>query len=427
MRRVITYCVAAMVLVLTASIPAQAAPGTLDPGFGGDGRVTTPFGSLGGSASSLVVQPDGKIVAVGTRGDGAFALARYRSDGSLDTTFGGDGKVTARVSGSQYSSANDAAIQENGRIVVVGRDFGRNTFVVTRFRSDGTLDPTFGNSGLVHTGGWLGRGSAAEAVAIQDNGKIVVGGSAATCGGDDTVLALARYRPDGTLDPTFDGDGRVTTTVGACAPDTVIRALATQPDGKIVAAGSAARDPVVGEPENLVLARYGRGGALDPTFGDQGIVKPDLGTSSGANDVVLDSHRRIVAAGFTCRPCRFTSVRYDTNGDPDPSFGTGGRADTTFRKGRTSAYGVRIQGDEAIVAAGETCAKGQCVFALARYLETGDPDPSFGGKGKVTTQFGVGSASASDVALQANGKIVAAGSACSAFRQCVFALTRYLP
>jgi uncharacterized delta-60 repeat protein len=416
--------IAAAVAVLVTSSVALAASGDLDQGFGGGGRVTTVFGAQPSAASAVVVQPDWKIVAVGSRADGSFVLARYRGDGTLDPTFGGDGRVTTPIS--PYSSAYDVAIQADGKILVVGRDFHRGAFALVRYRPNGTLDRTFGDDGKVTTR--FGSGAIAQAVAIQDNGKILAAGLMFPgCGGDDSVFALARYRPDGTLDPTFGDGGRVTTTITTCLDDTAISALAIQDDGKIVAAGSGHSDP--SGPFSLMLARYGRGGGLDATFGTQGIVITPVGDyTSAASDVALQTDGKIVAAGFSQQGApgqvepRFAVVRYDSGGELDPTFGGDGQVTTQFRRGRASASGMAIQGDGKIVAAGETCAHHLCVFALARYTAEGSRDPTLGGDGKVTTGFGIGSAGASDLALQANGKIVAAGDAGDRF-----SLARYLP
>ena len=171
MRIAVVLFVSALIL----SAPAVAlASGELDTSFGRDGWVTTGFAGRSSGASAVAIQADGRIVAVGTawRLFPRSALARYTRKGNLDPSFGGDGRVSVAFRGD--SSALDVAIQSNGKIVVVGQD--RFKFGVARFKSDGTLDRSFGGDGEVITG-FDGSSATAHAVAIQANGKIVVAGA----------------------------------------------------------------------------------------------------------------------------------------------------------------------------------------------------------------------------------------------------------
>ncbi len=425
----------AVVLVVSAlslSAPAIAlASGELDTSFGRDGRVTTGFASRSSGASAVAIQTDGRIVAVGTAVAGLnvrFALARYTRKGNLDPSFGGDGRVSVGFRGD--SRALDVAIQANGKIVVVGED--RFKFAVARFKSDGTLDRSFGGDGEVITG-FDGSAAEAHAVAIQANGSIVVAGANFPgCGGDDSLFALARYRRDGSLDPTFGGDGRVTTEVfSACEEDAVISALAIQDDGKIVAIG-AGHPNGPGSLPTFVLARYDSQGALDPTFGGDGLVATEFTDSvaSQGTDVALGSDGTILAAGWAHHQTaagfrdRFTLARYLTDGTLDPIFSGDGMVSTGFPNPRgrgARAFGVAIQGDGGIVTLGTAFGR-HSRFALARYEEDGTLDPTFGDDGRVTTRFGSGPTAAFGLAIQENQRIIAAGG----FRR-KFGLARYQP
>jgi uncharacterized delta-60 repeat protein len=214
-RRALSVLVFVCALTTMSASPAFAAPGDLDISFSGDGKVTTNFTVGRDGAADVALQVDEKIVAAGrssgSGGFGDFALARYRSNGSLDATFSGDGKATVSVSDGEDSAAA-AAIQDDGRIVAAGGaalselDSG---FALARVRSNGTLDTTFSGDGKVITNFTAGFDGAAG-VAIQDDGRIVAVGETG-----DGVFALARYRSDGSLDTTFGGDGKVTTSFSA--------------------------------------------------------------------------------------------------------------------------------------------------------------------------------------------------------------------
>jgi uncharacterized delta-60 repeat protein len=201
--------------------------GDLDPSFSEDGKVITRFTERSDEAQAVALQDDGKIVAAGTANNHRFAVARYETDGTLDTTFGGDGMATANlVSGQGFEVANDVAIQADGKIVAAGeagamsreissrsrRIAEPGSFAVVRFDDDGSLDTAFGGDGSVATS-FSRRIDRARSVAIQSDGKIVAIGSAGekAFGDSDVRFALARYDPDGSLDDSFGGDGRILT------------------------------------------------------------------------------------------------------------------------------------------------------------------------------------------------------------------------
>ncbi|MEV6050381.1 calcium-binding protein [Streptomyces sp. NPDC052107] len=404
-------------LVLFCPGVALAAPGDLDPTFGTGGKVTTDFS--GNNDFATAAQADGKIIAVGQSdaggGDFDFALARYNLDGSLDTTFGTGGKVTTNFGG--VDGARGVAVQTDGKIVVAG--FSNTDFAVARYNTDGSLDTTFNGTGAVTTD-FGGGEDVAFGVALQADGKIVAAGSTNAFGGLD--FALARYNLDGSLDTTFGTGGKVVTDFGTGDND-IANGVVVQTDGKIVAAGSG----VSGSTLDFALARYNTDGSLDTTFGTGGLVTTDFG---GDNDqalgVALQNDGKIVAAGFTNAGGTndFALARYNTDGSLDTTFGTGGKVITDFGGTIDEAFGVAVQTDGKIVAAGITNAGGTFDFALARYNTNGSLDTTFGTGGKVTTNFG-GSDVARGVTLQTDGKIVAAGSS-NAGGTTDFALARYL-
>jgi uncharacterized delta-60 repeat protein len=388
--------------------------GSLDTSFSGDGRQTTDFlGSDG--ASGVELQGDGKIVAVGAagRGDftGDFALARYNPNGSLDTSFSGDGKQTTDFGGAD--GAGGVVLQGDGKIVAVGFAGGLGGgFALARYNPNGSLDPSFSGDGKQTTkfGGFDG----AYGVALQSDGKIVAAGGTGNI--NATAFALTRYNPNGTLDTSFSGDGKQTTDFGA---NDGAHGVALQANGKIVAVGRAGGG-------GFAVARYNPNGTLDTTFSGDGKQTAHVG-SGEANAVALQANGRIVVVGsgggLGTRSTGFVLARLNPNGSLDTSFAGDGIQTTGFG-GRGEARGVAIQGTGKIVAVGF---RGAADFALARYNPNGSLDTSFSGDGKQTTDFFGGSDFANGVALQGNDKIVVVGSTTASSAGFAFALARYNP
>jgi uncharacterized delta-60 repeat protein len=414
--RCLTVLLALLFCLLALDSTAYGA-GELDPTFDGDGRVLTDFG---GSefGDDIALQADGKIVAVGSTSTagGDFGLARYNPDGSLDPTFDSDGRVVT-----DFGAGEDAfgvAIQADGKIVAVGTGSGGDNptnFALARYNPDGSLDPTFGGDGMVLVD--LGADEEAFDVAIQADGKIVAAGRSS---GD---FGLARYNLDGSLDPSFGGDGGIVTDFGA---NDQALGVALQADGKIVAAGETNTGFVPSL--DFALARYNPDGSLDPPFDGDGRVVTDFGAAEWAYGVAIQADGKIVAAGtsfdasFT--PDNFVLARYNPDGSLDASFDSDGRVVTDFGTAGEGAFGVAIQADSRIVAAGLSNVLSNENFALARYNPNGSLDPTFDGDGRVVTDFGA-EEEASAVAIQADGNIVAMGWS-NFLDNDNFALARYL-
>jgi uncharacterized delta-60 repeat protein len=333
--------------------------GKLDASFGGDGKVTTNFAAERGGkaeADAVALQDDGRIVMAGqSEGENVskFAVARYKPNGHLDTSFGGDGRVTTAFGSPQHwEGADGVVIQSDGKIVAAGWSEAR--FVLARYRSNGRLDTTFGGGdGKVITR--FGRaGAFASDLALQPDGKIVA------VGFGRNRFALARYKPGGRLDPTFGGDGKVTSRFGSRRGGDIAEGVAIQPDGSIVAAGDA--DDLT----TFALARYESNGQLDPNFGGgDGKVTTRFKAGDfveGADDVAIQTDGRIVLAGLAA--WRFALARYSPAGDLDPTFGGDGKVLTNINKSFEEAFSVGLQSDGRIVAAGEAGASG----AVVRYL-----------------------------------------------------------
>ena len=224
-----------------------AADGTLDAAFGADGIATVDFGGTGEVAFAVIQQSDGKLVLAGTASTAGvlddvssdMALARFNTDGSLDTTFGNAGLVTLDLDVFDY--AFDVIQQANGKLVVAGATNSTNELVGTgkatfaRFNANGSLDTSFGSGGsvLVDFGGELQ--SRAESLAQQANGMLVAVGTVRVSSLDSSDMGLMRLTADGMLDPLFDGDGMIAVDFDGNRDEA--HAVAIQPDGAIVAAG----------------------------------------------------------------------------------------------------------------------------------------------------------------------------------------------
>jgi len=404
-------------------------PGTLDTSFNSTGQVLTDFSSLSGSVNSqgqaVAIQADGKIVAAGSSYPD-FALARYNTDGSLDTSFNGTGRtVTAFPNAPNCcASAQALIIQGDGRIVAAGGStYGG--FALARYNTDGTLDTSFNGTGQVATGVNANLTSAA----IQPDGKIVAVGYA------NGYFVVARYNTDGTLDTSFNGTGQELTAFPEIPTPysgnnfAAGTAVAVQGDGRILAAGAV----VVSGIYYSGLVRYNIGGTLDTSFNGTGHVLTTFpgSTATYSNAVTIQADGKIVAAGSSTVSGSddFWSARYNTDGTIDTSFNGTGQIVTPFSCGlaSSSARAVAIQGDGKIVAVGYSNL-GNYQVALARYNTNGTLDASFNGTGQALTSFpGYTDNLAISEAIQADGKIVTAGYVFgNGLGQTFFALARYM-
>jgi uncharacterized delta-60 repeat protein len=326
--------------------------GSPDPSFSDNGRRTTTF--TGRDVPRRVIgRGNGRILTGGSAGD-AFGLASYRKNGSLDSTFDGDGKVITDVSGGA-DQIFDLRVEPDGKILAAG--LAGDEFAVVRYLADGTPDPTFGDGGVVlTTDGFEG---VVEMVRLQPDGKLLAVGASESNEDGVRGVAVSRFDTDGSLDETFGGgDGRVSTFL----PERELgRALAVivQPDGRILVGGRSFGE---GDYARFLVARYLPGGTLDGSFSGDGVVEhfvqPYYCT---IHSLALQPDGKIVAAGWTDREGAGNALaitRYRPGGALDKSFSGNGMTYFAYGDGvSATAYAVTVRGGR-IVAAGEVTGSG---------------------------------------------------------------------
>jgi uncharacterized delta-60 repeat protein len=392
--------------------------GALDPTFGSGGTVTT-----GMVVFVEVVEPNGKIVLGGditnASGNGEWALKRFNPDGSVDTAFGSAGTVhapSAFPGGINGSYLSGLAIDANNKIVAVG--YANYEFAVARYNTDGSLDSTFGNGGFVLTKVTYQKKQPfeqAQAVAIQADGKIDVGGFITLSNDYFAQFALLRYNPDGTLDTSFGNQSpkngvNITPAFGGSSDwSDMATALAIQADGNILLAGGTrfARSPTPPYP-SMAVARYlssgTAAGQLDPSFGTGGIATfvPPGAQAGEAEGILVQSNGAIVLGGYATVIGAWHGVlaRLQTNGQLDTTFGDSGAAISSIYVGRSQLGETIAQGANGDLLISQNS---QSTGAVEAYLPSGAVDTSFGSAGIATLP------SAGDIATQPDGKVVIAG------------------
>jgi uncharacterized delta-60 repeat protein len=401
---------------LDASVPQKTilgtgleAAGSLDTCWNGTGTALTAVKSVDFGKSAMPL-PDGKVIAVGSASSVSsldIALVRYNPDGSLDSSFGNAGKVLSALG----IAAKAASLQTDGKIVVIGQSGA--DFALVRYNANGSLDSNFGNAGITITD-FNSRLDTANALSLQPDGKIIAVGSSQVDPSSDPDFAAARYNPDGSLDSGFGNAGKLLTDINAQFD--LANAVTIQNDGKILLAGSTkTRISSFGQ---MVLARYNPNGTLDSSFGGGGIVLPSLSTpNSESNAVAVQPDGKIVVFGNAGGGNQdFALVRVNSDGVMDSGFGIAGVVLTNLRAGSPipsfdRGKAVTILADGKILCAGDGFGI-EDQYALTRHNPDGSLDTSFGLGGKVVILLGTdtGRPSINSLSLQPDGRVLLAGS-----------------
>ena len=399
----------------------------------GHGIVTTDLGSSDDQGRSIALQPDGKILVAGSSFKSSsnydFALVRYNNNGSIDTSFSGDGILTTDF-GSSLDWATSLTLQADGKILMAGsRENRLSDFELVRYNSNGSLDVSFSGDGMLTTDFGLNN-AWAESMTLQADGKILVAGYTYNSIGNYD-FALVRYNNDGSLDTSFGGEGKLTTDFGtALRPSNdVVSSIGLQTDGKILVAGYSEewfRDGA----QDFALVRYNSNGSLDMSFSGDGMLTTDLGLSQEwADGMTLQADGKILLAGTSYSSSgnyNFALVRYNSDGSLDTSFCGDGKLITDIGSIWDVSSSIELQADGKILVAGYTYnSSGNYDFALVRYNNDGSLDTSFGGAGLVITAIGPASAFAVSMTLQGDGKILLAGQSYNSSGNLDFTLVRY--
>jgi len=417
---------------------AKAQAGATDQTFGGgDGSVTSYFLPNGHAvANSIAVQADGKILVLGgtwvptAAGTSQIALARYLANGDLDNSFSGDGKLNTQVNGKE-TYGNAMLVLPNGKILLTGKVSGNNLSAIALFRynADGSLDNTFDGDGIASTPESSFDRSGLS-IAMQADGKIVVGGTVTNGASGNSEIALLRFNANGQLDTGFDGDGMVQTQIGES--HAVAYAVMVQPNGKIVAGGYA----TFGGYKDAVVLRYNSNGTLDNSFSGDGIATTSMATLDDyAYDAALQADGKIVVTGYAHQSgtgydaiVTFAAARFKTNGTLDQTFSGDGKVSISISGHADGARAVVIQPDGKIILGGyaHSNVNGGADAGIIRLQTSGELDFSFHSDGMTTYPFAIGNSDEIHaLALQPDGKLVAAGYALKSNFQC-FAVGRFL-
>jgi uncharacterized delta-60 repeat protein len=396
-----------LIPLLTASNRSFSQAISLDPTFGTGGTVTTLI-SKHTFGRTAALQSDGKMVVAGDSYDGSnyeFTLVRYNPDGTLDPTFGSAGAVITPIGpGSDLGTA--LAIQPDGKLLLAGASpYTYLDFTLIRYNTDGTLDLSFNGSGIVKTSFAGYFNVIPYAIALQQDGKIVLAGNANN--GNFMEFAVARYLPDGSLDPAFGANGKLTTSVYGY--DTYLTGMALRSDGKVVVTGNSFGNSF----NTFTLIRYNNDGSLDNSLNGNGIVFSFTGHSPEIYAMAIQPDNKILIAGndFQGSSYGFMVARYNQDGTVDAGFGSFGKTITAVGTS-SNINALLIQPDGKILAAGsanDDNNANKSDFAMARYLQDGTLDAAFNSGGIVTTDIGSVNNFGQAIALQPDGKIILAG------------------
>lgn len=391
-----TVGLAIAIAMLCVPLIALARPGGLDKTFGKDGVTITKVSATGAGASRVAVQDDGRIVVAGVSffgsgedTDADFMVAGYTPNGRLDRSFGNRGLVVFDFDqGYAWEYARDLALTADGKILVGGstevEDFA-SAAGVARLNPDGSFDSTLDGDGRLAANP-EGLAVASSVLPLADGDFLVVGLAG-------KAVAVARFNFDGSLDSAWAGDGVATHHLGSGAR--VGRATLDGSGGVVVVVGSAATGS-----DGFGLVRFGTDGTFDTAFGAAGLAKAK---GAGVTEIAPAPGGKLVAAGGR------TIARFAADGSRDTSFA--GDGTFAFSKARGFlARGLAVAPNGSLALAGTAGEKGRKHFAVAQLRSNGRLNRSFGAEGYSVQDLG-GLEAALGIALQDNGRLVAAGRA----------------
>ena len=397
--------------------------GSLDNSFNFGNQTQALWGITDNRVYSITTQNDGKVIAVGSSNnsiDNDFFVVRTNSDGTLDSTFGGTGIFTIPV-GSHGGVANSVLVQNDNKIIIAGyaNNGTNNNFALVRFNTDGILDNNFGNSGIVKTQNL--SSDILTSAALQTNQMIVAAGF--SYNGSNDVFAIARYDTSGNLDNTFSSNGFIFTPIGSGNSEAI--KVLIQTDGKIVAVGNSFN----GSFTQAALVRYKYNGDLDSTFGSNGIAQALIGsTDDNISGAVLQSDGKIVIGGYTFNNGNYDIllVRFKSDGVIDSTFGTNGYLISPVGSSHDFANSLSIQSDGKLILSGYTQNGSRFNNFVMRFNTDGTVDNTFGSNGILISIWGTSSEFTYASTLQSDGNILTGGFASNGGTYSPFTIIRYI-
>lgn len=410
-----TFVAAVVLAVVLGGGPAGAmfaGSGTPDPTFSGDGITRTKLGDLT-FLTGLAMQGSRPVVAGAARVNGEFdaVLFRYTAKGALDPAFSGDGKV--RLDVGLYDAFFDVDVMADGSLFAVGtsQDAVRNRFLAARFHADGRIDRSFGKDGVALTRFPDDDAQAFAALALP-SGKAVACGFTRDTIADQSAFALARYRASGALDATFGGDGRVITRFPVRSENQCTGVgLAT--DGQVVASGtvsSAGPGSIAAG-----LARYRPNGALEDSFDGDGRVEISTGNYTTGEDVLVLKNNFFMLSGQWQRTGGGYAgyiAKVNSSGHLDAAWAKGGIRSVSEAGGDAKILGLARAPGGKLVGVGEWVLNSSpfTQFALiTRVKPGGGPDGGFGTNGVVVMALGAGDTTAYESKVMSDGRVVLTG------------------
>lgn len=397
-----------------------AQDGTLDATFGVNGKVATAVTPNNDKPRDMLVQPDNKIIVGGdvsvVFGDTVYmSLVRYNSNGTIDNTFGTNGKVTTGFANG-ICAIRGIALQADGKIIAVGffttlvNGVGTNIdFAVVRYNPNGTLDTSFDGDGRVTTNFNSGR-NIAYAVAVQADGKIIVVGDSRQLSITTLQTVIARYNTNGSLDTFFNGTGKIITTI---EDDNIYQffSVTSLPDNKIIIGKRSAAPVQGGSLIGTRFTRYNGNGTLDTSFGNNGWIS-EVGQSP-VHKVLSNGKLLIVSNIYNpTTNSSFKLLRFKSNGSIDSTFGINGTVTTLFSVIGVSVDDILEQKDGKLIVSGSFSGfsfSEPYRFGVVRYLENGDLDNTFGSGGKSMLSLTYSGERYIKLGTQKDGKIINCG------------------
>lgn len=397
--------------------------GKKDNSFNLDGVAITDIKNFDDIASGISIQSDGKILVTGSTEDGnqklSFATVRYLSSGNLDSSFDQDGIAITQL-GNISSEASDVKVQNDGKIIGIGTARMSDNIwniAMVRYSASGVLDPTFSGDGKLTTN-YFGTDQGRSVIILTD-GSLVVWGQSGELANSGILL---KYSKVGSLDPSFGTNG--ITFQELYQVHSFVNDLTIQTNGNIITGGTSNSNATLG----MVTTRMKQNGLPDTTYNTDGIAQSFLYSANlECKSIALQADGKIVQLGIQKTKTKndeIIIIRYHTDGSLDESFGTNGRVNTDVGNFDDDGVCMAVQADNKLIVAGYSYNGQNYDFLLTRYLPNGNLDNSFSADGKIIIAFGTGNDEAHAIALQKDGKILVGGFTEGANHETQFAVIR---